>query len=258
VILDRILRSKRAEVAAAKREAPIEGLRERSGWKERRRGFAEAIRRAEGRRIIAEIKKASPSRGLIREDFDPARHAAEYERAGAVCLSVLTDTPFFQGRLADLEAARQAASIPLLRKDFVIDRYQLAEARAHGADAVLLIVAALDPTELGDLLAAAVEEGLDALVEVHDASELAVALDAGADLVGINNRDLKTFEVSTDVTRHLMVSMPSHVTVVSESGLGDATELKDLQHLGVHAFLIGETLMAAERPGDRLAALLSA
>jgi indole-3-glycerol phosphate synthase len=206
--------------------------------------------------VIAEIKKASPSRGLICEDFDPKRQARAYERAGAACISVLTDGPFFQGALADLEAARQACSIPLLRKDFTIDPYQVVEARAWGADAVLLIVAALEAGQLEELLEAARAEDLDALVEVHDEAELSKAVELGADLVGINNRDLNTFYTSTDVTRRLLPLVPEAVTVVSESGLGDVDELASLEEAGVDAFLVGEVLMRAEDPEAGLAALL--
>jgi indole-3-glycerol phosphate synthase len=258
MILDRILAAKREEVAAAKARVSVAGLRSLPGWQEPRRRFVHAIHEAKGRCIIAEIKKASPSRGLIRADFDPAAHARDYERAGATCISVLTDTRFFQGSLADLDAARRACARPLLRKDFVVDPYQIVEARAHGADAVLLIVAALESRALGELLAQARAESLDVLTEVHDERELETALAAGAALIGVNNRDLKTFHTTTDVTRRLVASMRGNVPLISESGLGDARELAELESLGVRGFLIGETLMAAASPGRALARLIGA
>jgi len=256
VILDEILESKRNEVAVARAECDESLLRRRAMYGEDRRGFADALRVPAGRRIIAEIKKASPSKGVIRVDFDPAIHAREYQLAGAACISVLTDGPFFQGGLGDLESARQNCSIPLLRKDFVIDRYQIVEARAYGADAILLIVAALSPEQLAEFLVAATGEGLDALVEVHDERELEAALAVGARLVGVNNRNLKTFVTSTDVTRRLVALVPDGVTLISESGLGAAAELSELEALGVHGFLIGETFMASDSPGERLASLV--
>jgi len=256
VILDRILASKRSEVAAAKAAVSVAQMRQRPLWSEARRGFAHAIRSATTRCVIAEIKRASPSKGVIREDFDPSAHARDYERAGATCLSVLTDGPFFQGALSHLEQARSACGLPLLRKDFVIDPYQITESRASGADAVLLIVAALTPSLLAELDAAAREEGLDVLTEVHDDRELDTALESGATLIGINNRDLRSFVTTTDVTRRLVGRIPPRVAVISESGLGDPADLSALEALGVRGFLIGETFMAAARPGDALAALL--
>jgi indole-3-glycerol phosphate synthase len=256
VILDEILSSKRKEVEVARVERDESLLRRRAMYGEDRRRFADALRAPAGRQIIAEIKKASPSRGVIRTDFDPAIHAREYQLAGAACISVLTDGPFFQGSLGDLEAARGNCSIPLLRKDFVIDRYQIVEARAYGADAILLIVAALSPEQLSDLLAVATAEGLDALVEVHDERELETALAAGSRLIGVNNRNLKTFVTSSEVTRRLVPLVPRGVTLISESGLGAAAELSELEAVGVHGFLIGETFMASDSPGERLASLL--
>jgi indole-3-glycerol phosphate synthase len=257
MILDRILDAKRSEVAAAKAVASVAELRQRPLWQEPRRGFEHAIRSARTRCVIAEIKRASPSKGIIRQSFDPAAHARDYERAGATCLSVLTDGPFFQGSLSHLEQARSACALPLLRKDFVIDPYQIAESRGAGADAILLIVAALAPSLLRELDAAAREEGLDVLTEVHDDRELDVALDLGTKLMGINNRDLRSFVTTTDVTKRLVSRIPPEVAVISESGLGDPAELTALEALGVRGFLIGETFMAAPRPGDALAALLT-
>ena len=256
MILGEILDEKRREVARAKVSTPPSALRGRSEYGEVRRGFARALREAKRRAIIAEIKKASPSRGLIRASFDPALHARQYERAGATCISVLTDTPFFQGHLDHLALARGAARLPLLRKDFVVDPYQVVEARAFGADAVLLIVAALDASALGELTAAATAEGLDVLVEVHDEAELEIAAASGASLIGINNRDLRTFVTSLEVSRRLAPRAPASALVVSESGIRDAADVASLEAAGVRAFLVGEHLMAAEDPGAALASLV--
>lgn len=260
MILDDILQAKRAELEQARVGVPEAALRNRVGFTDDRRGFAAALRAGPRPRIIAEVKRRSPSRGVIRERFDPAAHAEAYERAGATCISVLTDGPFFGGELAHLAAARTASARPLLRKDFTLDPYHVVEARAWGADAVLLIVAALERPLLADLLVCARAEGLDALVEVHDRAELETAVDLGADLIGVNNRDLRTFVTSTDVTRALAPLTPVGATLVSESGLGDAAELAALEALpgrGVDAFLIGETLMAAPDPGEALAAVIA-
>ncbi|MFP6627363.1 MAG: indole-3-glycerol phosphate synthase TrpC [Deltaproteobacteria bacterium] len=253
MILDRIIEAKRDEVALARSRVSAEELRAGDLWEQPRRGFAKAIADSPGRCIIAEIKKASPSKGVIRADFDAAAHAASYQRAGATCLSVLTDGPFFEGSLADLRAVRESSSLPLLRKDFTIDRYQITEARAAGADAVLLIVAVLEQDLFCELLAAAHDEGLDVLSEVHDQDELERALEAGASLVGINNRNLQTFETSTEVTRRLVPLAGGRAVLVSESGLSDPAELGQLEDLGVKGFLIGEAFMAARDPGSALA-----
>ncbi len=258
MILDRILEAKRDEVASARASVPQSSLRASASYASARKGFAARLRQTGGRRIIAEIKRASPSKGVIRELFDPAELARDYAAGGAACISVLTDGPFFQGSLDDLRAARAACVCPLLRKDFVIDDYQITQAREAGADAVLLIVAALDESLLGDLNAAAHEESMDVLVEVHDEAELEIADRIGARLIGVNNRNLKTFETSIDVTRRLMALMPDDATVISESGLGDPAELADLERIGVAGFLIGETFMKSERPGATLASLISA
>lgn len=256
MILDEILASKRAEVARARAALSPADLRGRPLYAEPRRGFLERAAR-EGRSVIAEIKKASPSKGLIRPDFEPARHARQYEAAGARCLSVLTDGPFFQGAREHLEQARAASGIPLLRKDFMIDPYQVVEARAWGADCILLIVAALEDARMQELAAAATEEGLDVLVEVHDEAELDRALAAGAGFVGINNRNLKTFETTLETTVRLASRVPSGVTLVSESGLGRAEDLAAMEALGVHVFLIGESLMRQSDPGQALRDLLT-
>lgn len=256
MILDDILARKREEVAEAKRLRPESLLRAAPGYAPARRGFARALANGQARRIIAEIKKASPSKGVIRADFDAAVHARDYELAGATCISVLTDGPFFSGSLDDLRSVRAACSLPLLRKDFMIDAYQMAEAREAGADAILLIVAALEPERLGELMDAARDQELDVLTEVHDRVELDTAVAAGATLIGINNRNLRTFHTSTDVTRELVAAVPAGICVISESGLSDVHELAELEALGVRGFLIGESLMASARPGEALASLL--
>jgi indole-3-glycerol phosphate synthase len=256
MILDDILAEKRREIAASKSRSPLAELRTRAQWNEKRRGFSRALRANSGRAIIAEIKKASPSRGVIRADFDPARHAREYEASGATCISVLTDGPFFQGHLEHLAIVRTSTGLPILRKDFVLDPYQIAEARAFGADAVLLIVAALEASALRDLAAVSAAEGMDTLVEVHDERELEIALAAGSGLIGINNRDLRTFETSLDVSRRLAPLVPPGVVVIAESGIRSPADLSSLASAGVHAFLVGEQLMASEDPGKALASLL--
>ena len=256
MILDDILAVKRHEIAAAKTARPFAALSERAEWAEARRGFARALRGAVGRAIIAEIKKASPSRGVIREQFDPALHARQYQAGGAACISVLTDTHFFQGHLDHLAAVRAATTLPIIRKDFILDPYQIVEARAFGADAILLIVAALDRTALRDLADCATSEGLDVLVEVHDEDELEVAAAAGSTLIGINNRDLRTFATTLDVTRRLAPLAPREAVLVAESGIRDTADITSLEAVGVHAFLVGEQLMAASDPGIALAKLL--
>ncbi len=251
MILERILSSKRAEVAAAKAVVSLDDLHARPLYVEPRRGFQARLVEG-GRAIIAEIKKASPSKGVIRVDFDAAVHATQYQSAGARCLSVLTDTPFFQGRLADLEAVRAVTRIPLLRKDFIVDEYQIVEARAHGADCILLIVAALTDAELAGLAAVAHGESLDVLVEVHDETELHRALASGACMVGINNRNLRTFETSLTTTLRLTGLVPDDVTLVSESGYRHPHELGQMEAVGVDAFLIGESLIKQPDPGQAL------
>ncbi|HYC56037.1 MAG TPA: indole-3-glycerol phosphate synthase TrpC [Candidatus Binatia bacterium] len=253
MILDDILSAKREEVAAAQQRATLADLRTHALYAEPRRGFAAALaRQGAGRAIIAEVKKASPSKGIIRADFDPPTHGRQYESAGARCISVLTDTRFFQGSLEDLKSVRAVTAIPLLRKDFTIDAYQVVEARAYGADAILLIVAALAQEELVSLSQVASEEGLDVLVEVHDEAEMRRAIDAGAALIGINNRNLRTFETSLNVTRQLVPIAPEETTLVSESGFRHPHELGQMEQLGVNAFLIGENLIKEPDPGAAL------
>src|SRR5712671_5800701 len=223
------------------------------------RGFRERIRRTaqDGPAIIAELKKASPSQGLIRAEFRPAELARELEEAGATALSVLTDEEFFQGSLANLRAASAAVKLPCLRKDFIVDEFQLLEARANSADAVLLIVAALSPTELPALARGARERELDVLCEVHDAEELARAVEAGCDLIGVNSRDLRTFKVDLETAFRLAESFPENVVRVAESGIASGADITRLRAAGYHAFLVGESLMGAERPGEALRALMS-
>jgi len=208
--------------------------------------------------VIAECKRRSPSRGVLRADYDPVAIARAYAEAGAAALSVLTEPTFFDGSLDHLHAVRQAVTLPLLRKDFIVTEYQLLEARAAGADAVLLIVAALRPVELKVMHDHAHRLGLDVLVEVHDATELAIAIDVGARIIGVNNRNLRTLEVDVHASDALVAQMPADVIAVSESGLKSADDLRRLRHAGYRAFLIGEHFMTSEDPGGELRALLAA
>jgi indole-3-glycerol phosphate synthase len=218
--------------------------------------FRSALARTGGVNVIAECKRRSPSRGVLRTEYDPVAIARSYDAAGAAAISVLTEPTFFDGSLEHLAAVRAAVSTPLLRKDFVISEYQLLEARLNGADAVLLIVAALSPHELERLLSAARSLGLDTLVEVHDAVELTRAIDAGADVIGVNNRNLRTLAVDVDTSARLVGRMPAGVIAVSESGLKTMADLRTLKQLGYRAFLIGERFMTAPDPGALLAGLL--
>jgi indole-3-glycerol phosphate synthase len=259
--LDTILSTTRASVAAAKRRVSTAEL-ELLAAEHTPRGWARALRAkaAEGPAVIAEVKKASPSKGLIREDFDAAWLARRYEAGGAAALSVLTDEPYFQGSLGNLERASAAVRVPCLRKDFMVDEYQLVEARAHRADAILLIVAALSASELKQLSIAARELSLDVLVEVHTAAELDLFLEAvgaeGADAIGVNNRDLRSFEVRLDTSLDLVARIPGSVVRVAESGISMPEEMARLHTAGFDAFLIGESLMRQADPGAALAELL--
>ena len=255
MILDDIVRAKREEIAEHRRQRPLGALTGAELYHAPRRGFAAALA-APGRAIIAEVKKASPSRGVIRADFDPVQIARAYAQAGARAISVLTDAPFFQGSLAYLESIRRVVERPLLRKDFIVDAYQLHEARAFGADAVLLIVGILSEEALRDLASQADALGLDALIEVHSSSELERAARCEAKLLGINNRDLRTFVTRLEVTESLAPLAPAGATVVAESGFKTAADLERLEAAGVRAFLIGESLMAAADPGVALRGLL--
>jgi indole-3-glycerol phosphate synthase len=256
-LLAAIVAAARARVAWSRSHVPLERLVDDPSG-QRSRGFRAALARRGGLHVIAECKRRSPSKGVLRWQYDPAAIAAAYERAGAAAVSVLTEPAFFDGDLDHLRAVRAAVALPVLRKDFVIDAYQIWEARAAGADAVLLIAAALDQPALVDLLAAARRSGLDALVEVHDESELDRALAAGADLVGVNNRNLRTLAVDLDASRRLAALMPRDVVAVAESGLRTGNDLRELQALGYRAFLVGERFMTAHDPGAALAALMTA
>ncbi|MEX2205148.1 MAG: indole-3-glycerol phosphate synthase TrpC [Myxococcota bacterium] len=250
-VLERILERKREEVAELRRKTDERTLGAQAHEAGPTRGFARALTSGVPPRVIAEFKRASPSKGEIRPDADPAQIARAFASAGAAALSVLTDRDFFRGSLDDLRRARKACALPVLRKDFTIDRIQILEARAAGADAVLLIVAALTDAALGELLACAREVGLDALVEVHSADELERALALDAELVGINNRDLHSFKTDVAVTRALL-PRASGRTVISESGLDSCEVVRALEAEGVHAFLVGEALMRESDPGAAL------
>ncbi|HTS64225.1 MAG TPA: indole-3-glycerol phosphate synthase TrpC [Candidatus Acidoferrales bacterium] len=256
-ILARIVAKKREDLALAS-PLPLD------------RWEAEAARRLPARRdfraslavsasaIIAEVKQASPSKGLLSKDFDPARIAAAYARGGAAAVSVLTDAPFFSGSLADLEAARAAVFVPVLRKDFTIDGSQILEAAAHGADAILLITAILTERQIRDFREQAARYRLSALVEVHNRRELDIAVSAGADIIGVNNRDLTTFAVSLETSLDLAPHMPKNVILVSESGIRSPADIARLRAAGYHAFLVGEHLMKSGDPADAIAQLVAA
>ncbi len=250
-VLDRILSHKADELADRRRQRPLADVRAAAESAVPARGFAAAIKR-ERPAVIAEMKRASPSRGVIRDDFDPAAIAASYEAAGAACLSVLTDEAFFRGSDEHLATARAASKLPLLRKDFVIDEYQVFEARDLGADCVLLIAAVLDPEQLASLTALAAQLGFDALVEVHNARELDGALKVAPPLLGINNRDLRTFDTSLETTLSLLSRVPAGTTVVTESGIRTREDVRRMRDAGVEAFLVGEAFMRANDPGTAL------
>lgn len=257
-ILRRILLRKSEEIAERSARVPLHELDARLEQAPPPRGFADAMaRRIAGGEaaVIAEIKKASPSKGVLREDFRPAEIAVSYERGGAACLSVLTDKDFFQGDDAYLQEARNACSLPVIRKDFIVDAYQVYEARVLGADCILLIVAALGDEQLRELTELAHRLGMDVLVEVHDAEELGRALPLGTRLVGINNRDLRTFETRLSTTIDLLESIPDERIVVTESGILNRDDVDLMRANGVHAFLVGEAFMRADDPGETLKVL---
>ena len=256
-VLDRIVAATRARVAESKRVADLREL-ERRAEHHVPRGFRKALdsKGRDGIAVIAELKKASPSKGLIRASFDPVELARELETAGAAALSVLTDEEFFQGSLENLRKASATVAIPCLRKDFIVDEFQLLEARANSADAVLLIVAALTEDELTRLAGAARARGLDVLCEVHNVDELHRALRAGCDLIGVNTRDLRTFKVDLQTAFDLAPKFPPGVVRVAESGIHSADDVMRLRAAGYHAFLVGESLMRAQSPGNALRELL--
>jgi indole-3-glycerol phosphate synthase len=258
------VRQQREPLAALEERVASLGVIERSADPAGRpRGrFLDAISRSDRINVIAECKRRSPSRGVLREDYDPVAIAREYAAAGAAAISILTEPTFFDGSLEHLSAVRASLAqtkddVPVLRKDFIVSDYQVLEARAAGADAVLLIVAALDPAELQSLAVTAAAWGMDALVEVHNAGELSVALDAGARIVGVNNRNLRTLEVDVKASDALIALMPRDVVAVSESGLRTPEDLARLRQLGYRAFLIGERLMTVPHPGEALRELLA-
>jgi indole-3-glycerol phosphate synthase len=257
-ILNKILAVKREEVTAAQAAKPLVAVRAEAEAQPPARDFVGAIRQklgAGGTVVISEIKKASPSKGVIRPDFHPAEIAADYERHGAACLSVLTDRQFFQGAPEYLQAARAACALPVLRKDFMIDPYQVYEARAMGADAILLIVAALSDEQMAELEELALSLGMAVLVESHDAGELDRALRLKTPLMGINNRNLRTFAVSLDTTLSQLSRIPAERIVVTESGILAPADVALMRQHGVHAFLVGEAFMRAPSPGQELARL---
>lgn len=253
-ILTEIVQHKQQEVAELRAKAAI---LEQQAYERKspRRDFAQALTNAQPA-IIAEIKKASPSKGVLQPDFHPALLAHAYEEGGAACLSVLTDKQYFQGSWSDLEAARAAVTLPVLRKDFTIDRLQIFEAAAHGADAILLIAAVLDTLELQSFREVASSLGLDSLVEVHNNDELTKAIDSGAAIIGVNNRNLDTFEVSLDTSLRLSYRMPANVVRVSESGIHNRSDIDLLLGAGYSAFLVGESLMKSQDPAAALKALV--
>ncbi len=254
-ILDRILAVKVEEIANAKKTLSAASARRQAEAAEKPWDFIGALRAkiAAGKpAVIAEIKKASPSKGVLRERFDPAAIARSYAQHAAACLSVLTDERFFQGRAEDLAAARAACDLPVLRKDFVIDPYQVYQSRAMGADCILLIVAALEPSRMRELEAAAASLGMAVLAEVHDRAELELALELATPLIGINNRDLRSFETSLATTRDLSPHVPAPRIVVTESGILAPEHVACLRQAGVHAFLVGEAFLRAQDPGKEL------
>ena len=254
-ILDRIIEVKRGEVRIAQESVSLEELRLQASTRDSR-DFVGALRakHAEGKpAIIAEVKKASPSKGVIRENFVPADIAKSYERGGAACLSVLTDVQFFKGSVAYLEEARAACSLPVLRKDFIVDPYQVLEARAMGADCILLIAAALQPLQMRDLEAYAHSLGLAVLVEVHDRDELEQSLTLKTPLIGVNNRNLRTFETSIETTIGMLDMVPEDRIVVTESGILSRVDVDRLRAMDVQTFLVGEAFMRADDPGTELA-----
>ena len=257
-ILKKILDTKTEEISAARKHRSLASLRAQAQSREDHRNFVKALQDPLQRQrpaVIAEIKKASPSKGILRENFLPREIAASYAEHGAACLSVLTDAQYFQGCNAFLQEARAACSLPVLRTDFLIDEYQVAEAAAIGADSILLIVAALDVKQLIDLEAMAHDYGLDVLVEVHNAWELDHAMELKTPLIGVNNRDLHSFQVNLQTTLNLLPLVPSDRLLITESGILSKADVEQMRTAGVHVFLVGEAFMRAEQPGVELAHL---
>ncbi len=257
MILDDILIEKRRAVSSARLRTPLAEIEARAAAIAPARSFLASLRSARGIACIAEFKRRSPSKGWIRQAADVADVVAGYQRGGAAAISVLTDTPFFGGELADLTSARAATELPILRKDFIIDPYQVAEARAAGADALLLIVAALGEQDLRELLAATRASGMEALVETHDADELRRAIAAGARVIGVNNRDLRTFHVDTDLAVELRPQVPGEYLMVAESGVRTADDVRRLRRAGIEAVLVGEALMRSPDPESALRELMA-
>jgi len=254
-VLERIVAAKHKEIVAARERVPLPRIEALAAEAPPARPFVAALQAklAAGRpAVIAEVKRASPSRGVLREDFDPAAIARSYEAGGAACLSVLTDREFFQGGIEHLEAARAACSLPVLRKDFIVDPYQVFEARAHGADCILLIAACLSPGDMKGLEALARRLGMAVLVEAHDAAELRAALALSTPLIGINNRNLRTFETRLETTLDLLGAIPAGRVAITESGILTQGDVARMRAAGVHAFLVGEAFMRAPEPGKAL------
>ncbi len=258
-ILEQIVANKALEVAAARAAVSLAELEARFPAADQQRSFSKAMRErvaAKQVAVIAEIKKASPSKGLIREDFQPALHAADYEANGATCLSVLTDAKYFSGSNDYLLQARAACALPVIRKDFMIDAYQIAESKALGADCILLIVAALKPTQLIELADYAQQIGIDVLVEVHNRDELELALQLNTDLIGVNNRNLHSFETSLQTTLDLAAHVPAGKVLITESGIHTRDDVTTMTEAGIYGFLVGESFMRAPSPGAKLRELM--
>ena len=255
-VLDEIVANKHEEIAVRRRQRPLAEVRRAAEHVPPARGFSSAVS-ANQPAVIAEIKRASPSAGLIRKNFDPAAIAAAYEHAGAACLSVLTDERYFQGADSHLEAARTSCRLPVLRKDFIVDAYQVFETRALGADCLLLIVAVLSPAKLAELAALAHEVGLDVLIEVHDRREMELALILSPRLLGINNRNLRTFATCVQTTIDLLDAVPDGIEVVTESGIATPEDVRRLRQAGVEAFLVGTSFMREADPGAALQRLFA-
>jgi indole-3-glycerol phosphate synthase len=254
-VLKKIIDRKYEEIAERSKSVSIDGLKTQIAEQDKCRGFVDAMaeKLVKGESaIIAEVKKASPSKGVIREDFHPAEIAKSYEQGGAACMSVLTDVDFFQGSTEYLIEARKACSLPVIRKDFIVDPYQVYEARAMGADCILLIVAALDDAQMKTLNDLAIDLGMDVLIEVHNLQELERSLPLGNTLVGINNRDLHNFDTTLDSTFNLLEFIPEDRIVVTESGIHTAEDIASMREKGVDAFLVGEAFMRADEPGEKL------